>query len=180
VRASDAEREEAVERLREAAGEGRLTTDELSERIELAHAAVTREELANLVHDLPSRELTPVPGRPVRSLGDISRSGTWIVPRESDYRSWMGHIRLDLRNAQLDAHEVAIRVFTLFGTVDVLVPEGVVVDARVRTAFGQLRQEAGDAAPPGAPRIILTGRSVFGTVRIRHRKLWEKLARLVS
>ncbi len=179
VRASDAERDAVVERLREAAAEGRLTFDELGERIEAASGAATRGELARLTGDLPGREVAPRTTA-VRSLGDITRAGGWIVPRDSEYRSWMGHIQLDLREARLDAHEVTVRVFTLFGTVDVLVPEGVAVDSRVRTAFGQLKQEAGDAAPPGAPRVILTGRSVFGTVRIRHRKLWEKLAKFVS
>jgi hypothetical protein len=41
VRASDAEREAAIERLRHAAGEGRLTFEELADRIEVA-AEVTR------------------------------------------------------------------------------------------------------------------------------------------
>ena len=28
---------------------------------------------------------------------------------------------------------------------------------------------------PGAPRIVLTGGTYFGDVRIRHRRLWERL-----
>ena len=42
VRASDAERELIVERLARAMGQGRLSTDEFSERAAAAHAAVTR------------------------------------------------------------------------------------------------------------------------------------------
>jgi hypothetical protein len=52
-RASDAEREAAADRLREAAGDGRLEPDELEERLESAYGARTRGELARLTEDLP-------------------------------------------------------------------------------------------------------------------------------
>jgi hypothetical protein len=42
VRASDAEREATVERLREATAEGRLTFGELTERTGAAYTATTR------------------------------------------------------------------------------------------------------------------------------------------
>ena len=53
VRASDSEREEIVSELRGHAGEGRLSVDELDERIEAAYAAKTRRDLVALVKDLP-------------------------------------------------------------------------------------------------------------------------------
>jgi hypothetical protein len=48
-----------------------------------------------------------------------------------------------------------------------LVPEGVVVEVRSRTLLGDVRQEAGEVAAAGAPRVILTGGTVFGHVRVR-------------
>jgi Domain of unknown function (DUF1707) len=57
LRVSDAEREEAVTRLRAAAGDGRLTVDELDERTTAAYAAVTRGDLARLLDDLPGPAL---------------------------------------------------------------------------------------------------------------------------
>ena len=53
VRASDAERELTVERLRRAVGNGRLSIDEFDERAAAAYAARTRGELADLTRDLP-------------------------------------------------------------------------------------------------------------------------------
>jgi hypothetical protein len=53
LRASDAERDEVVSALRTHAGDGRLTVEELSERIDRVHAARTRRELAAIVADLP-------------------------------------------------------------------------------------------------------------------------------
>ena len=53
LRASDAERERVVSHLRTNAGEGRLTIEELDERVEQVYAARTRKELAALTADLP-------------------------------------------------------------------------------------------------------------------------------
>jgi hypothetical protein len=55
LRASDQDREHVAERLREAAVEGRLTSDELDERLGRAFAARTYGELDDLIGDLPAR-----------------------------------------------------------------------------------------------------------------------------
>ena len=52
-RASDAEREEVVSRLRVALDEGRIKMDEYLDRMGKAYEAVTRGELALLQEDLP-------------------------------------------------------------------------------------------------------------------------------
>lgn len=56
IRASDREREAAVRRLRDQCAAGRLSLDELDERLERAYAAATRRELNRLVSDLPDEE----------------------------------------------------------------------------------------------------------------------------
>jgi hypothetical protein len=61
VRASDAERGEVVDLLQQAHVEGRLTEDELAERIGAALAARTRGELAGLIGDLPGSGPSAVP-----------------------------------------------------------------------------------------------------------------------
>jgi Domain of unknown function (DUF1707) len=60
LRVSDAERDRAVERLRAAAGEGRLATEELEERISGALNARTHGDLERLLSDLPGPKL-PAP-----------------------------------------------------------------------------------------------------------------------
>ena len=54
LRVSDADRERIAERLRLAAGEGRITADELEERLERAFGARTAGELEPLTADLPA------------------------------------------------------------------------------------------------------------------------------
>ena len=55
TRVSDAEREAAADRLRTAGGEGRLTLEELGDRLGRAYGATTAGELEPLTADLPAR-----------------------------------------------------------------------------------------------------------------------------
>ena len=163
VRASDAEREATVERLRDAAAEGRLTLEELADRIEAASRAVTRGELAPLLSDLPSAlpAARAPTSPPCATLGDVKRSGAWMVPAESRYRSWLGHIKLDLREARISEPEVHIHAWALFGTIDLLRPGGRrgrrpgAHQARAAQAGGRGRIHAGRTAdrPDGRDRV---------------------------
>jgi len=55
LRASDADRDRVIERLRQAAAEGRLLTEELEKRLEAALSARTYGQLDALLADLPGR-----------------------------------------------------------------------------------------------------------------------------
>ena len=171
VRASDTERDAAIERLRESAAQGRLSLDELTERIEAASNAVTRSELVRVVSDLPTTAAAQAPS--VRAVGDVKRSGAWIVPAESHFRTWFGNITLDLRHAELSEHETHIHARAAFGNVKLIVPEGVEVDLRAGAQIGRITQKT-EPATLGAPRIVLTGGTFFGDVKIRHRRMWER------
>jgi uncharacterized protein DUF1707 len=59
IRASDAEREAVVVQLQRAATEGRLTLDELDQRVSHAYTCRTRDELTMLVADLPLQPPPP-------------------------------------------------------------------------------------------------------------------------
>lgn len=179
LRASDAEREWAIGTLREAAGEGRLTLDELSERVEHALGATTRGELELVMHDLPAassgmRELMPTVGQ-VTVYGDVRREGEWLVPARSEWHTRYGDVVLDLRRAQFAAAVVEIDVRSDFGDIELLVAHGVGVELRAGTQSGSVRQEAGAAAEPGAQRVILTGGTSYGDVRVRARRRREQL-----
>jgi hypothetical protein len=171
VRASDDERDATIELLREAAAQGRLTFEELAERIEAASSAVMRAELVPLTADLPGAPVAgPVePATGVRWMGDIKRSGAWVVPPELDFRSYFGNIKLDFRDATITTDEIRVHAWAGFGNVDLLVPEGVEVEVQANPLIGKLKQEGGPATP-GAARIILTGGAVLGDVKIRRKK----------
>lgn len=183
LRASDQDRDRTIDVLRTAAGDGRLTFDELAERVGAASEATTVGALERLRSDLPASadpaatggEIV-LPTRRATVFGDVRRSGPWVVPAESSWRSCFGDIVVDLREARAGAAEVTIEARTFFGEIELLVPEGMLVEVRCGSVLGNIRQDAGGLGPPGAPRVILTGRTVFGTVRVRSQRLRERLA----
>jgi hypothetical protein len=61
MRASDDDRQQVVDRLREALADGRLKQEEFTERMGLAYQAVTHGDLATLVADLPPASPQPEP-----------------------------------------------------------------------------------------------------------------------
>ena len=61
-------------------------------------------------------------------LGGGDRRGRWRVPERMTVVNVLGGADLDLREATLAAPEVEIRVFSLLGGSDVIVPEGVHVE----------------------------------------------------
>jgi Domain of unknown function (DUF1707)/Cell wall-active antibiotics response 4TMS YvqF len=182
TRASDAEREAVVARLRHAAGEGRLTVDELDERVDAAYAATTRAELAPLTADLPD---TPMPtatgapppaGAPPRTtsslvlgiLGGGDRKGRWRVPPRMTVVNVMGGADLDLREAVLDAPEVEITVWSLMGGSDVIVPEGVHVELEGFALLGGNRLRVDGPPPPaGAPVVRVRAWSLMGGTDVK-------------
>src|SRR5262245_29280562 len=84
LRASDAERERAAAALREHTAAGRLTPEELSERLDAAYAARTVAELDALLDDLPKAEeaVAPAPRRSparARAWDRILHRAGWLA-----------------------------------------------------------------------------------------------------
>ena len=92
----------------------------------------------------------------------MKRSGLWTVPAENSFRTWFGHIKLDLREAQITAPETHLHARALFGNVDLLVPESVEVDVQARTEVGRTNLRASSGIP-GAPRIVDADSAVVHT-----------------
>src|SRR5690242_14742932 len=84
LRVSDADRERVAEHLRFAAGEGRLTVEELDERLDAAFAARTRADLDAVTAVLPAppaHAVTAVPtGVPALPVVPGAPNGTkWLI-----------------------------------------------------------------------------------------------------
>jgi hypothetical protein len=77
LRASDTDRDAVTERLRVAAGEGRLDPDELEERVDSALRARTYGELDRLVADLPGPPNTP--SRRTRAVAQSALLGAGLL-----------------------------------------------------------------------------------------------------
>lgn len=72
TRASDADRERAVDVLSAAFAEGRLTAEEHSERVQRAYGSLTRAELAALSADLPAGPQGTPPPRKANPMATAS------------------------------------------------------------------------------------------------------------
>jgi hypothetical protein len=81
VRASDAEREEVSRQLSAHAAAGRLTPEELDERLDAAYAARTHGELVRLLEDLPAAPAPPGedPARAVARTRLAHRAGAAAI-----------------------------------------------------------------------------------------------------
>ena len=195
LRASDAERDAAMDALRDGAAEGRLTFEELTDRLGAAATAVTRDDLVALVADLPSdarpaggapdawRAPAPAatprtPSRRAAVVGDVVQEGPWRVPYVSRWSTVLGDITIDLREGVVAHSRIEIETTAVLGDITLVVPEGVRVEVRARAALGRVRQEAGADAPDGAPLVVLTGGTWFGGVRVRAERLRDPLADL--
>ncbi len=168
---TDAERDVAVELLRAASVDGRLTLEDLAERAELVHVARTRDDLAAATAGL---EVAPVPAseeveeqRAV--LSSISREGRWRLARRTRCSAVIGSVRLDLREAIIPGPEVDLEVRAVVGSVEILVPDGVqVLPSGGGLLFSQdVRVPATTLA--SAPVIRLRMSGALGSVSVRSR-----------
>jgi hypothetical protein len=179
IRASDQERDATVERLRDATGEGRLTLEEFSDRMERASTAKTRAELDVLLTDLPAAGgpapagnavATGAPATPtwhVSPIGGLNVSGPWRMGRHVVVISLIGGADLDLRQAELAARDVTLTKVSIIGGVNARVPDGIRVDASGLSLLGGTSVDAAPDPGPGAPTIHIRAFSIIGGIRIR-------------
>jgi DUF1707 SHOCT-like domain/Cell wall-active antibiotics response LiaF, C-terminal len=174
VRASDDDRERTAEQLRQAASQGRITVDELEERLQAAYAARTQGELAPIVADLPAAAERPVGRLPVRRgeggtgwlvsiLGGHDRRGHWRIAPHLRVINVMGGSDLDLHEAELADDPVVITVFSLMGGTEIRVPEGLNVEVSQFALLGGNSVELGPSHPdPGGPVVRIRMLSIMG------------------
>jgi hypothetical protein len=194
LRASDADREQAAELLRRAAGEGRLTVDELDERLAEAFGARTRAELQELVVDVvvggadagvpvgaPAASLPVMPGEGgtkwlISIMTGHDRRGHWRVgPKVINFNFWGGS-DIDLNDAVLSAQHTEIRIISIMGGADVYVPEGLNVEVSEFAFMGGNDVRLGRGRPaPGGPIVHLRLFSLMGGTNVkRGRKLTRR------
>jgi hypothetical protein len=176
-RASDAEREQVVVRLRDASAEGRLTLEELADRTALAYRATTHAELVPLTSDLPAATAAQTAPAAVRRrrwligvFAPVTRSGRRAFGARNVVLALFGPARLDLRQAQLPGGEAVITVFSLFAPVFVTLPEHVEVESSVVALLAPVREGPAGEVPPRAPSVRIRGVSFCGPVFIQSRR----------
>ena len=176
-RAGDADREAVAERLRDAAGDGRLDFAELETRLDLVYAAKTLPELADVIADLPARpHATTVPAKTTPlsvtlQSGAISKKGFWRVPEQITLECMSGSIKLDFTEAECVHREVKLDVTVHSGSVVLVVPTGWEVDlSQASASSGAISNKVRNRPDPGAPVIRVAGTVRSGVIRARNKR----------
>jgi uncharacterized protein DUF1707 len=193
LRASDAEREHAVLLLRNAVSEGRLSVEELEERLQSAYTVRTRRELELLVADVSAhsiddgrRIVPPLLGGPVgvrqgpggtrwvvSIMSGDDRRGRWRIARRCTVINVMGGSDLDLCDVELSHPVTRLNVYSIMGGGQIRVPNGVDVQVSKLALMGGNDVRLGDnVPPPGGPVIRIRLVSIMGGCSVRRgRKL---------
>ncbi|HEX3965346.1 MAG TPA: DUF1707 domain-containing protein [Trebonia sp.] len=207
LRVSHEDRDQVAEALRVAAGDGRLSSDELDERLERALTARTYDELAVLVADLPpaGNALALAPGTqlpgplaavlgggvapaPAKELikihvtsGHSQRVGRWTVPARMDLNVRSGHVKLDFTEAVIAQPTLHIDAEVSSGHILLLTRPGIAVDlddVAVRSGHVKAHAPWGENVPVFL-RISVAGKCGSGHILARppRRSFWQWLRR---
>lgn len=157
--------------LAEAAGDGRLTLEEHSERTERAYAARTLGDLAVLTDDLAVASGQPIRldgRRPVAAVfGREQRDGRWVVPEHLAVAAIFGEVVLDLRDALLQASRTVVMATVVGGTVALIVPEGIAVETTGTAVLTRTSGQLGRPLPaPDAPVIEVRTFALAGRLKV--------------
>jgi hypothetical protein len=192
LRASHEDRDRVVELLRVAAGDGRLTAEELDERLEIALTARTYGQLGALVKDLPAPgAVAGVPVPEAKELvridcgsSNITRDGPWVVPQRMELRIASGHVTLDFTDAMITHPSLLIDAEVRSGALNLITKPGIVVDTDdVSVVNGATKIQAPvDTTAPVILRVQISGKVGSGLIRARppkppRRTFWQWLLR---
>jgi hypothetical protein len=189
LRASHQDRDKIVEVLRVAAGDGRLTADELDERLEAALTAKTYGELAVLITDLPAApqamHVSPVTAKELVKIdcrsGHAKREGRWVVPQRIEAKVTSGHVTLDFTQAEIPARTLRIDTEVRSGHLVIITRPGIVAEAddvAVRSGHINIKHPWRSEVPE-ILRIEIAGKVGSGHIMVRppRRNFWQWLTR---
>jgi hypothetical protein len=167
LRASHADRDRVVDALRVAAGDGRLTAEELDSRLGIALSARTLGELAELTTDLPTTPATR--GKDILVVeqhgGRYARDGRWQVPARIELRTQLCRVTLDFTEAVITSTVLRVETDMVHGKLFLITGPGMMIDADGLTltySKVKLRSKNADSVP--RLRIDLVGHLLHAKV----------------
>jgi hypothetical protein len=167
-----------VDVLRVAAGDGRLTAEELDERLEAALSARTGSELNVLTADLPHSPATGGRGELDKDVvrieqahsSTVIRQGRWIVPPRLELAVKWSNVTLDFTEAVTVHDTLRIDVNMKGKTLTLITRPGILVDTdglRLVHSKAKHRQTPTDPNTPVTLRVVLVGQKAYGRVVVR-------------
>lgn len=178
MRASHADRDRVAEQLQIAAGDGRLTMDELDERLDKALNARTGRELEVLVRDLPAVSgaggVAPAEAKDLVNIdvtsGSAQRQGRWVVPRAMNLKTRSGNIKIDLTEAIISQPVLKIRADVRSGNITIVTRPGIEVmmdEVSVRSGNTKVRVPRSETPVATYLRVEVSGSVGSGNITAR-------------
>ena len=185
LRVSDIDRAHVRHLLERAVGQGMLTLDEFSERIDIVLAARTRGELRTVLADLPDMEVpppamaTPAEDEQLRGrVSSISRRGQWRVPSRLRLNTRMCDTTLDFTNATLQSPTVVLDIDDYCSSTELILPDGATADLNgVETLAGSTTVKVPHGPRSERLHLMVRGRVRFGSVTARYSfgRVWRRM-----
>jgi hypothetical protein len=173
-RISDADRERVAVRLRAGLAEGRLTTEEFTERMATVSSAVRYADVEPLLTDLPGGPLSAPPKEHAElrtTFNSLKRRGAWVVPRRLKITSIAGTVKLDFTETVIAHPVVDIDINVWFASTVLVVPEGASADIDGVDLVASPGKLIGVPSSPGlGPHFVVRGHQVVGSLVVRHRR----------
>ncbi|MHA6801210.1 DUF1707 SHOCT-like domain-containing protein [Bounagaea algeriensis] len=196
MRISDEERRQVDRRLQQALAEGRLTVSEYEERSGHCWAARIRRDLEPLTQDLPAETAERPPEKAAEEAAPARKDATEDSEDEPAEKSrasrvfdaaigtlavigglfGVGYVVTAEDGVAVFGDQVVqvsgdtgrAEVGALFGSVDVVVPEGVRAETSGLVVFGSTECASACATSPGAgtSSVVVDTRGAFGSVEI--------------
>ncbi|SDS93749.1 protein of unknown function [Friedmanniella luteola] len=197
LRIGDKERDLVAAVLQDALAEGRITLEELDQRLDATLRARTYADLdalvADLPVDLPSTALSgarPAPeprplGGPGSSPDDrlvldagwssVTRRGRWDVPPFLRLNGAVGSVRLDCLQATPLAPTVDVEIDGGMGHIRIVLPDSWAVNTdRLTSQWGMSSIKVSATPEPGAPLLLLHGSVGWGWLTVRHAGFFDR------
>jgi hypothetical protein len=176
-----------------------MGVEEFERRVDVAHQAVSVDQLRELLRDLPGGGL-PVPvasagtaerpaggyslvpadqvresGYAIAILGGQRRAGHWVPARVNTTIAFCGGAELDFREAALGPGVTEVRVVAIWGGVEIIVPPGLNVESSGVGIMGGFdhAHDVPREVNPGAPTLRVSGIALMGGVEITVRHAGE-------
>ncbi|HEX6998462.1 MAG TPA: DUF1707 domain-containing protein [Gammaproteobacteria bacterium] len=186
-------RSETIDRLIMNYGHGRLSLEAFERRLDQAFEAERHEQLESLTADLDleideryleqkKRNLgLREPGAGAGNIEHVvnvfsagQRGGVWEVPEEIRVITVFGATDLDFSNARFTAKVTRVKLFCLFGAVDIFVRDNVSTTVKTFCTFGAVENNVPATQDPDCPRLIVEGLVLFGAADAKIKRTFKE------
>jgi hypothetical protein len=98
------------------------------------------------------------------------RKGRWRAGRRIHAYAIFGSVEIDLSEALFEYQQVVIKAVSVFGNVEVRVPENVSLRGTGGGVLGNFEVDTLDSADPDAPVVYIDGWAVLGNIEGRPKR----------